>query len=67
MLIKLWTLFQGVSHQFEMFKEFVKANNPKDIMDVNEFLALRKEVRETLDRYFMVHLFFLVFHLHSTN
>jgi len=35
---------QGLSHQFEMFRDFIKDNNPKDIMEVNDFLALRKEI-----------------------
>ena len=35
---------QGLSHQFEMFRDFIKDNNPKDVMEVNEFLALRKEI-----------------------
>lgn len=35
---------QGLSHQFDMFRDFIKDNNPKDIMEVNDFLALRKEI-----------------------
>lgn len=41
---------QGLSHQFEMFRDFVKEKNPKDILDINDFLALRKEVLESLNK-----------------
>ncbi len=34
---------QGLAHQFDMFKDFVKEHEPKDIMEVNSFLSLRKE------------------------
>lgn len=35
---------QGLSHQFDMFREFVKEHNPKDMLEVTDFLALRKEI-----------------------
>lgn len=38
---------QGLSHQYEMFKEFVKEKNPKDMMADEEFLTLRKEVLDS--------------------
>ncbi|XP_023324789.1 pre-mRNA-processing factor 39 [Eurytemora carolleeae] len=46
---KIWDLFVkfevcGLSHQFDKFREFVKNNHPKDLMETAEFLALRKEV-----------------------
>ncbi len=41
---------QGLSHQFEMFRDFVKEHNPKDLLDINDFLALRKEVLEALSK-----------------
>ncbi len=41
---------QGLAHQFEKFKDFVKEHNPKDLLDVNDFLALRKEVLESLSK-----------------
>ena len=40
---------QGLSHQFEMFRDFVKEKNPKDILEVHDFLALRKEVLEVIN------------------
>merc|ERR1719259_360865 len=39
---------QGLSHQFDMFREFVKDNAPKDIMSVELFLDMRKQVLESL-------------------
>merc|ERR1719376_653256 len=41
---------QGLSHQFDMFREFVKSNVPKDIMPVQQFLDLRKQVLQTLEK-----------------
>ncbi len=41
---------QGLSHQFDMFKDFVKENAPKDIMEVDDFLSLRKEVLASLKK-----------------
>ncbi len=41
---------QGLAHQFEMFRDFVKEHNPKDLLEVNEFLALRKEVLDSLNK-----------------
>lgn len=41
---------QGLTHQFDMFKEFVKEHVPKDILDVNDFLALRKEVLASMKK-----------------
>ncbi len=35
---------QGLNHQFEMFREFVKDNNPKDMLEITDFLTLRKEI-----------------------
>lgn len=35
---------QGLTHQFDMFKEFVKVHEPKDMMEPEDFLELRKEV-----------------------
>ena len=35
---------QGLSHQFDMFREFVKEHNPKDMLEITDFLALRKEI-----------------------
>jgi len=39
---------QGLSGQFDKFREFIKNNHPKDLMDTSEFLALRKEVLATM-------------------
>ena len=39
---------QGLSHQFDMFREFVKDNAPKDIMSVEMFPDMRKQVLESL-------------------
>ncbi|TRY76315.1 hypothetical protein TCAL_12029 [Tigriopus californicus] len=39
---------QGLAHQFDMFKDFVKEVHPKDMLAVDEFLALRKEVLSAL-------------------
>jgi pre-mRNA-processing factor 39 len=41
---------QGLSHQFEMFREFLKENSPKDILDEDDFLEMRKEVLEALEK-----------------
>ena len=41
---------QGLTHQFDMFKDFVKEHEPKDILDVNDFLALRKEVYASMKK-----------------
>ena len=41
---------QGLSHQWEMFRDFVKEHNPKDMLEVEDFLAMRKEVLEALDK-----------------
>ena len=41
---------QGLSHQFDMFRDFVKEHNPKDMLDVDEFLAMRKEVLAELSK-----------------
>ena len=41
---------QGLTHQFDMFKDFVKAHEPKNLLDVNDFLALRKEVLSSLKK-----------------
>lgn len=37
-----------MSGQFDKFREFIKNNHPKDLMDTSEFLALRKEVLATM-------------------
>lgn len=39
---------QGVSHQLEKCKDFIKKHNPKDLVDTAEFLAMRKEVLGSL-------------------
>lgn len=39
---------QGLSHQFDMFRDFVKDHTPKQLLEINEFLAMRKEVLESL-------------------
>lgn len=41
---------QGLGHQFEMFKDFVKEQNPKNFMDDTSFLALRREILEELKK-----------------
>ena len=33
-----------------MFRDFVKEHNPKDMLDVDEFLAMRKEVLAELSK-----------------
>ena len=35
---------QGLTGQFDKFREFIKSTHPRDLMDTTEFLALRKEV-----------------------
>jgi len=37
---------QGLTHQFDMFKEFVKEQVPKELLDPEDFLELRKEVSQ---------------------
>jgi len=39
---------QGLSHQFDMFRDFVKDKTPKQLLEINDFLALRKEVLESV-------------------
>ena len=39
---------QGLASQFDMFREFVKDHNPKDMLEAADFLALRKEVLAAL-------------------
>lgn len=39
---------QGLSHQFDMFRDFVKDHTPKQLLEINEFLAMRKQVLESL-------------------
>ena len=39
---------QGLSHQFDMFRDFVKDHAPKQLLEINEFLAMRKEVLASL-------------------
>ena len=39
---------QGLSHQFDMFKDFVKEREPRALLDVNDFLTLRKEVLSSM-------------------
>ena len=39
---------QGLSHQFDMFRDFVKDHAPKQLLEINEFLAMRKDVLESL-------------------
>ena len=39
---------QGLSHQFDMFREFVKDNLPKDILPELTFLEKRKEILEAV-------------------
>ncbi len=41
---------QGLSHQWEMFKEFVKENNPKDLLKAEDYQVMHKEVVESLER-----------------
>ena len=41
---------QGLSHQFDMFREFVKNHDPKEIMPIEEFLELRKEALASLTK-----------------
>ena len=41
---------QGLSHQFDMFKDFVKEHEPRALLDVNDFLALRKEVLSSMKK-----------------
>ena len=33
-----------------MFRDFVKEHNPRDMLDVDEFLAMRKEVLAELSK-----------------
>ena len=39
---------QGLSHQFDMFKDFVKEHEPRNLLDVTDFLSLRKDVLESI-------------------
>ena len=39
---------QGLSHQFDMFKDFVKEHEPRNLLDVSDFLSLRKDVLESI-------------------
>ncbi|CAB4056541.1 PRPF39 [Lepeophtheirus salmonis] len=41
---------QGLTHQFEMFRDFVKEHKPKEILSQTEFLSLRKEVLQSLEQ-----------------
>jgi len=41
---------QGLSHQFDMFKDFVKEREPRALLDVNDFLSLRKEVLSSMKK-----------------
>jgi pre-mRNA-processing factor 39 len=41
---------QGLSHQFDMFKDFVKEQLPKDVLEINDFLALRKDVLASMKK-----------------
>ena len=41
---------QGLSHQFDMFKEFVKEHAPRNILDVNDFLAVRREALASMKK-----------------
>lgn len=41
---------QGLSHQFDMFKDFVKEHDPKELLDDSDFLSLRKEVLSSLKK-----------------
>lgn len=55
-LTRVWQLYQrivtvptqGVANQLEAVQAFVKAHNPKDLVDTNEFLAMRKDVLTSL-------------------
>ena len=40
---------QGLSHQFDMFKDFVKEHSPRNILDVNDFLAVRREALASMN------------------
>lgn len=44
----LITPTQGYTTHFDNFQEHVSANNPSKILDMDEFMALRKEVRALL-------------------
>ncbi|ENN70248.1 hypothetical protein YQE_13031, partial [Dendroctonus ponderosae] len=44
----LVTPTQGYTTHFDNFQEHVSANNPSKILDMDEFMALRKEVRALL-------------------
>ena len=37
-----------MANQLEAVEAFVKAHNPKDLVDTNQFLAMRKEVLTSL-------------------
>ena len=37
-----------MANQLEAVQAFVKAHNPKDLVDTNQFLAMRKEVLTSL-------------------
>ena len=41
---------QGLAHQFDMFKDFVKEREPRALLDVNDFLTLRKEVLASMKK-----------------
>ena len=41
---------QGLNQQFDMFKEFVKEHEPKDLFEPTEFLDLRKEILASLKK-----------------
>lgn len=41
---------QGLSHQFDMFKDFVKEHAPRNILEVNDFLAVRKEALASMKK-----------------
>ena len=41
---------QGLSHQFDMFKDFVKEHEPRNLLDVTDFLALRKDVLSSIKK-----------------
>ena len=40
---------QGLSHQFDMFKDFVKEHSPRNILEVNDFLAVRREALASMN------------------
>ena len=41
---------QGLSHQFDMFKDFVKEHAPRNILEVNDFLAVRREALASMKK-----------------